>query len=77
MVCLRLVFLDTRLENAKFLEVFGFCVKQAARAWSPSVCKSQWVKVKNEFMAKVFLQKSREKVSAPTMGDGQNSENVI
>ena len=30
-------------------------MKQAVRAWSPSVCVSQW-RGKNEFMTKSFLQ---------------------
>ena len=57
-----------------------FKKKQAARAWSHSVRESQWGAGKNEFMAKVFLQKITRKLlspSPPLLGYGQNSENVI
>ena len=41
---------------AKILLIFQkFCKKQAARAWSPSVCVSQWGGGK-EFMKKDFCK---------------------
>ena len=49
---------DTIICCFGFLGDGGFLgCKQAARAWSPSVCESQWGAGKNEFMTKSFLQK--------------------
>ena len=57
-----------------------FQKKQAAHAWSPSVCESQWGAGKNEFMAKSFFAKNHGKITKsqpPLWGNGKNSENVI
>ena len=58
----------------------GFPLKQAARAWSPSVCVSQWGGGKRIYENR-FLQKFHAKISKSqpsSMGqNGKNSENVI
>ena len=66
---------------AKILLIFQrFCKKQAARAWSPSVCVSQWGGGKRIYENR-FLQKFHAKISKSqpsSMGqNGKNSENVI
>ena len=64
----RLSYQAFKLPRRTVLLNKDYGTEQAARAWSPSVCESQWGEGKKWIYGKVFFAKNHMKVSAPTMG---------